>query len=56
MGPMTGGFLLEHFSWHSVFWINIPIGITALLLGIRYVPTSRDSKQRPSTRSAPSCR
>ena len=47
IGPMTGGFLLEHFSWHSVFWINIPIGITALLLGIRYVPTSRDSKQRP---------
>jgi EmrB/QacA subfamily drug resistance transporter len=47
IGPMTGGFLLEHFSWHSVFWINIPIGIVALVLGIRYVPTSRDSKQRP---------
>lgn len=47
IGPMTGGFLLEHFSWHSVFWINIPIGIAALLLGIRYVPTSRDSKRRP---------
>ena len=47
IGPMTGGFLLEHFSWHSVFWINIPIGIAALVLGIRYVPTSRDSKQRP---------
>jgi EmrB/QacA subfamily drug resistance transporter len=47
IGPMMGGFLLEHFSWHSVFWINIPIGIAALVLGIRYVPTSRDSKQRP---------
>jgi EmrB/QacA subfamily drug resistance transporter len=47
IGPMTGGFLLEHFSWHSVFWINIPIGIAALVLGVRYVPTSRDSKQRP---------
>jgi EmrB/QacA subfamily drug resistance transporter len=47
IGPMTGGFLLEHFSWHSVFWINIPIGIAALALGVRYVPTSRDSKQRP---------
>jgi EmrB/QacA subfamily drug resistance transporter len=43
IGPMTGGFLLEHFSWHSVFWINIPIGVAALLLGIRYVPTSRDT-------------
>jgi len=47
IGPMTGGFLLEHFSWHSVFWVNLPIGLLALTLGIRYVPTSRDSKQRP---------
>jgi EmrB/QacA subfamily drug resistance transporter len=46
IGPMTGGFLLEHFSWHSVFWINVPIGLLALALGVRYVPTSRDSQQR----------
>ena len=25
IGPLTGGFLLEHFSWGSVFWVNIPI-------------------------------
>ncbi len=42
IGPITGGFLLEHFSWHSVFWVNIPIGITALVLGAFLVPTSRD--------------
>jgi EmrB/QacA subfamily drug resistance transporter len=47
IGPMMGGFLLEHFSWHSVFWINIPIAAIALILGLRYVPTSRDTKQRP---------
>lgn len=46
IGPMTGGFLLEHFSWHSVFWINIPIGIAALVLGVFYVPTSRDERAR----------
>lgn len=46
IGPMTGGFLLEHFSWHSVFWINVPIGLAALTLGIWLVPTSRDSLQR----------
>jgi EmrB/QacA subfamily drug resistance transporter len=46
IGPMTGGFLLEHFSWHSVFWINLPIGAAALLAGIRYVPTSRDERAR----------
>ncbi len=45
IGPMAGGFLLEHFSWHSVFWINIPLGAAALLLGAFFVPTSRDPKQ-----------
>ncbi|TFH20138.1 MAG: DHA2 family efflux MFS transporter permease subunit [Acidimicrobiales bacterium] len=42
IGPITGGFLLEHFSWQSVFWVNIPIGLTALALGAFIVPTSRD--------------
>jgi EmrB/QacA subfamily drug resistance transporter len=46
VGPITGGLLLEHFSWQSVFWINIPIGAAALALGIRYVPTSRDARAR----------
>ena len=45
IGPMTGGFLLEHFSWQSVFWVNLPIGITALVLGLIFVPTSRDPNQ-----------
>ena len=27
IGPMTGGWLLEHFSWHSVFWINVPVAV-----------------------------
>jgi EmrB/QacA subfamily drug resistance transporter len=44
IGPMTGGFLLEHFSWHSVFWVNIPIGVLALALGAVFVPTSRDPR------------
>jgi EmrB/QacA subfamily drug resistance transporter len=45
IGPITGGFLLEHFSWSSVFWVNLPIGATALILGIFLVPTSRDPEQ-----------
>ncbi|HWL45154.1 MAG TPA: MFS transporter [Ilumatobacter sp.] len=45
MGPITGGFLLEHFDWSSVFWVNLPIGLTALLLGALLVPTSRDPRQ-----------
>jgi EmrB/QacA subfamily drug resistance transporter len=45
IGPVTGGLLLEHFSWSSVFWVNIPIAAIALTLGIFLVPTSRDPSQ-----------
>jgi len=45
VGPITGGVLLEHFSWSSVFWVNLPIGATALVLGAFVVPKSRDPKQ-----------
>jgi MFS transporter, DHA2 family, multidrug resistance protein len=42
LGPITGGVLLAHFSWSSVFWVNIPIGITAIVLGHFFVPESKD--------------
>jgi EmrB/QacA subfamily drug resistance transporter len=45
IGPVTGGLLLEHFSWHSVFWVNLPIGVLALVAGAFIVPTSRDPRQ-----------
>jgi EmrB/QacA subfamily drug resistance transporter len=41
-GPITGGFLLEHFWWGSVFLVNVPIVIVALVGGALLVPTSRD--------------
>jgi EmrB/QacA subfamily drug resistance transporter len=43
IGPVIGGVLLEHFSWSSVFWVNLPIGGTALVLGYFFVPESRDA-------------
>jgi EmrB/QacA subfamily drug resistance transporter len=42
LGPITGGFLIEHFDWPAVFLINVPIVVTALILGIFLVPDSRD--------------
>jgi len=42
LGPLTGGLLLEAFSWSSVFLVNVPVAIVALLLGIKLVPDSRD--------------
>ena len=44
LGPLTGGLLLEWFDWSSVFLVNVPFAAAALLLGMRYVPESRDPK------------
>ncbi|MGV9864791.1 MFS transporter [Rhodococcus koreensis] len=43
IGPMAGGWLLEHFSWHSVFWINVPIAVVAAIATLMLVPESRAS-------------
>ncbi len=39
VGPLLGGFLTEQFSWHLIFYINIPIGIVALAVIGRLLPT-----------------
>ncbi|MFZ9843016.1 MAG: MFS transporter, partial [Ilumatobacteraceae bacterium] len=41
-GPVTGGFLLEHFWWGSIFLINVPIVALALVLQAVFVPESKD--------------
>ncbi len=41
-GPITGGWLLEHFWWGSVFFINVPITIVVALAAWRFVPESRE--------------
>lgn len=41
-GPVTGGFLLEHFYWGSVFWALVPLALTAAALAFWLVPESRD--------------
>src|SRR3546814_394785 len=42
LGPITGGFLLEHFWWGSIFIVNIPILLIGLVLGYLLVPESSD--------------
>jgi DHA2 family multidrug resistance protein len=37
LGPPLGGYIVEHFSWPYIFYINIPIGIIALALTLQYV-------------------
>jgi len=45
LGPVVGGLLIENFAWGSVFLINVPIALISLLLGLRYVPESRNPTQ-----------
>lgn len=45
-GPLVGGVLVDGIGWRSVFWVNLPVGLLALLLTWRYVPESRAPKPR----------
>jgi EmrB/QacA subfamily drug resistance transporter len=42
VGPVVGGYLVEHASWRSVFFINVPVGVVGLILAAAVVPESRD--------------
>ncbi|WP_299530745.1 MFS transporter [uncultured Streptomyces sp.] len=44
IGPITGGLLLEHFWWGSIFLVNVPVGLVALVAMVVLVPDSRDPK------------
>ena len=46
IGPLSGGWLLEHFWWGAVFMVNIPIVGLALLGGRLFVPESKDPSPR----------
>ncbi|HWF10735.1 MAG TPA: MFS transporter [Bryobacteraceae bacterium] len=47
IGPVLGGWLVEHGSWRWVFFINIPIGIAVLVLSLWKVPESAQASGRP---------
>ena len=46
LGPIVGGILLEHFDWGSVFWINVPVGLLAVVAGSILLPESRAEADR----------
>ncbi len=45
-GPLAGGLLVESVGWRSIFWVNLPVGLVALVLTLRFVPESRAPKAR----------
>ena len=46
LGPVVGGFLLDHFWWGSIFIVNVPLTAIALIAGHRLLPESRDPVAR----------
>ena len=46
LGPVVGGLLVSSVGWRSIFWINLPIGLAAVALTLRYIPESRAPKAR----------
>ncbi|MEU9176618.1 MFS transporter [Streptomyces sp. NPDC048550] len=46
VGPLIGGLLVDSVGWRSIFWINLPVGLLALALTLRFVPESRAGRPR----------
>jgi EmrB/QacA subfamily drug resistance transporter len=42
IGPVTGGWLIEHVSWRAVFFLNVPLAVIVLALSLRFMDESRD--------------
>ncbi|MEV7525475.1 MFS transporter [Streptomyces sp. NPDC091371] len=45
-GPLIGGLLVDTVGWRSIFWVNLPIGLAALVLTLRHIPESRAARPR----------
>ena len=45
--PVLGGVLIDHFSWHAIFFINVPVVALAVLAGMVLMPESKGPWQRP---------
>jgi len=46
LGPVVGGLLVSSVGWRSIFWVNIPVGITAIILTALFVPESKAPRAR----------
>ncbi|MBO0788259.1 MAG: MFS transporter, partial [Actinobacteria bacterium] len=46
LGPVVGGLLVQSVGWRGIFWVNIPVGVAAIVLTALFVPESRAGRPR----------
>src|SRR6202163_1065050 len=44
LGPVLGGWLIDHWSWRAVFFINLPLAIASIAIALRHMPESRNAE------------
>jgi EmrB/QacA subfamily drug resistance transporter len=47
IGPPLGGFITSYADWRWIFFINVPLGIVAIILALRIIPDLHDDERRP---------
>lgn len=47
IGPPLGGFITSYANWRWIFFINVPLGLLAIALALRFIPNIRDDERRP---------
>ncbi|HBR6032963.1 TPA: MFS transporter [Klebsiella pneumoniae] len=46
IGPPLGGFITRYASWHWIFFINVPLGLAAIILSLRIIPDIHETERR----------
>ena len=47
VGPPVGGFITTYFSWHWIFFLNVPLGLIGMLLSTLWIPNLKEDQARP---------